>query len=210
MTILVDDMKVLSHSIHPPPDKRHGLQNVASAREMRYLELMNNSEARERFFKRSQIIRKLRQYLDERVGIISRSKPPILSRNYGGAEARPFTTHLNALDEELCLRISPELRLKEALVAGFERVYEVGKQFRNEGMDATHQPEFTSVEVYEDYADYNDMMALTESILSQLAEEIVGSTQVTMETTGREVTINLRAPVQKNHILRSDSPVHRL
>lgn len=195
LTILADSVELLSHSLHPLPDKRRGLRDIGTARDARYVELIADAAARERFLTRSRIIRLLREFLNGRDFV--EVETPVLDSAYGGAEARPFLTHLNALDRELYLRISPELNLKRLTVGGLERIYEIGKQFRNEGIDATHHPEFTSVEVYEAYADYNDMMDLTETIISHLATEVTGSTQLEITRRDGAATIDLQPPYDR-------------
>ena len=195
LTVMAQFLQLLSHCQHPLPDKRHGIQDVAIGRDARYVELMVSAEARERFFQRSHAIRLLRKLLDDKN--FMEVETPILDQVYGGAEAEPFLTHLNAYDLLLYLRISPELHLKRLLVAGFERVFEIGHQFRNEGIDHSHHPEFTTVEVYQAYADYFDMMDLTESIISQLAKGVVGSTLMIKEEDNKSVSINLEPPYRR-------------
>ena len=195
LTIMAKFVQLLSHCLHPLPDKRHGIQDVAIARESRYVELLVSAEARAQFAKRSQAIRVLRQFLYDRN--FMEVETPILDLVYGGAEARPFLTHLNAFDQMLFLRISPELNLKRLLVGGYDRVFEIGHQFRNEGVDQSHHPEFSSVEIYQAYADYFEMMDLTEQIISHLADKVVGSTLMIKESDDKSVSINLEPPYRR-------------
>ncbi|MDV2480910.1 lysine--tRNA ligase [Methanoculleus sp. Wushi-C6] len=172
ITIWVDRFELLTKSVCPLPEKFHGLKNVETRYRQRYLDLIMNEESRETFRTRSRIISLLRQFLFEREYL--EFETPTLQPIYGGANARPFTTHHNALDQKLYLRIAPELYLKRLVVGGFDRVFEIAKNFRNEDIDTNHNPEFSMVEIYEAYRDYNDMMDLTEEIFSYLAETIHG------------------------------------
>jgi len=173
LTIWVDRFELLAKSICPLPEKFHGLKNVETRYRQRYIDLIMNEESRETFRTRSRIISLLRQFLFERDYL--EFETPTLQPVYGGANARPFTTHHNALDQKLYLRIAPELYLKRLVVGGFEKVFEIAKNFRNEDIDTNHNPEFSMVEIYEAYRDYNDMMDLTEEILSFLAEKVCKS-----------------------------------
>ncbi|MBQ9478433.1 MAG: lysine--tRNA ligase, partial [Selenomonadaceae bacterium] len=175
LTVRVEDFDLLSKSLRPLPEKFHGLKDVEIRYRQRYLDLIVNPEVRDVFIKRTEIIKAVRQYLDER-GFIE-VETPVLSTIAGGAAARPFATHHNALDAELYLRIATELNLKRLIVGGFERVYELGRVFRNEGMDTRHNPEFTTVEIYQAYADYRDLMDVTEGIVRASAERVLGSTK---------------------------------
>ena len=170
LTLRVDDYAVLAKSLRPPPDKHHGLQDVETRQRRRELDLIANEEARELFITRARVISTLRGYLDDH-GFVE-VETPVLQPLYGGALARPFTTHHNALDRELYLRIATELYLKRCVVGGLERVYELGKDFRNEGLSTKHNPEFTMVEWYEAYADYSDAMARVEEVVSAVAEAV--------------------------------------
>ena len=195
LTIMTEFVQLLSHCLHPLPDKRHGIKDVAIARDARYVELIVSAEARARFAMRSQATRVIRQFLYDRN--FMEVETPVLDVVYGGAEARPFLTRSNAFDQLLYLRISPELSLKRLLVGGYERVFEIGHQFRNEGVDHSHHPEFTTVEIYQILADYNDMMDLTEAIISHVAREVVGSTLMIKEEDDKVVTIGLEPPFQR-------------
>ena len=164
---------LLSKSLNVLPEKYHGLTNTDVRYRQRYVDLIMNEEVRDTFIKRSRILRSIRRYLDDR-GFLE-VEPPMLVANAGGAAARPFETHFNALDEDLKLRISLELYLKRLIVGGLERVYEIGRVFRNEGLDTRHNPEFTLMELYQAYTDYHGMMDLTEDLFRHLAQEICGS-----------------------------------
>ncbi len=179
LTVRVEDFDLLSKSLRPLPEKFHGLKDVEIRYRQRYLDLIVNPEVRETFLKRTAIIQAFRKYLDDRDFI--EVETPILSTIAGGAAARPFITHHNTLDVDLYLRIATELNLKRLIVGGFERVYEIGRIFRNEGMDNRHNPEFTSVEIYQAYADYNDLIDVTEGIICAAAEKVCGSTKVTYQ-----------------------------
>ncbi len=179
LTVRVEDFDLLSKSLRPLPEKFHGLKDVEIRYRQRYLDLIVNPEVRDTFLKRTKIIQAIRQYLDERDFV--EVETPILSTIAGGAAARPFITHHNTLDTDLYLRIATELNLKRLIVGGFERVYEIGRIFRNEGMDNRHNPEFTSVEIYQAYADYNDLIDVTEGICCLAAEKIFGTTKITYQ-----------------------------
>ncbi len=168
LSLKVTDFAVLAKSLRPPPDKHHGLQDVETRFRRRELDLMANEEARATFVTRAAVISTVRRYLDA-AGFIE-VETPVLQPLYGGALARPFVTHHNALDRDLYLRIATELYLKRCIVGGLERVYELGKDFRNEGISFKHNPEFTMVEWYEAYADYTDAMRRVEEIVAAVAE----------------------------------------
>lgn len=168
-TLLVKKVKMLAKSLNQLPDKWHGLKDTEERFRRRYLDLLMNEDVRARFKKRSEIIKKLRQFFDGQ-GFME-VETPVLQALPGGALARPFKTHLNALDMDLYLRVAPELYLKRLLVGGFEKVYEIGRQFRNEGMDKSHNPDFTEIEFYWAYADYEQLMELTEKLFAFLTTE---------------------------------------
>ena len=176
LTVRVENFDLLSKSLRPLPEKFHGLKDVEIRYRQRYLDLIMNPEVRDTFLKRTEIIKSMRKYLDERNFV--EVETPILSTIAGGAAARPFITHHNTLDTDLYLRIATELNLKRLIVGGFERVYEIGRIFRNEGMDVRHNPEFTSVEIYQAYGDYNDLIDVTEGICCAAAEKIFGTTKI--------------------------------
>ena len=181
ITIHAQSLTLLSKSLKPLPEKFHGLQDTDVRYRQRYLDLIVNPEVRDTFVKRSQILREIRRFLDGR-GFME-VETPMLVPNAGGAAARPFETHYNALDEDVKLRISLELYLKRLIVGGLERVYEIGRVFRNEGVDTRHNPEFTLMELYQAYTDYNGMMELTESMFRHLAKVVCGSTTITYQGT---------------------------
>ncbi len=187
-TIEAADYKILAKSLLPLPEKWHGLKDVEERYRKRYLDLIFNPEVKKKFELRSEIIKQIREFLEEE-GFLE-VETPILQPLYGGAKARPFKTYLNALDIDLYLRISPELYLKRLLIGGFEKVFEIGKCFRNEGMDRAHNPDFTSLEFYWAYADYKDLMKLTEKLFSSLVKNIFGNFKIKYE--GRE--INFKPP----------------
>src|SRR3954462_1742597 len=168
LTVRVEDFTVLAKSLRPPPDKHHGLADIETRYRRRELDLMANEEARELFIARAKIITAVRRYLDDH-GFVE-VETPVLQPLYGGAAARPFTTHHNALDRDFYLRIATELYLKRLIVGGLERVYELGKDFRNEGISYKHNPEFTMVEWYEAYADYEDKMRRVEELVPLVAQ----------------------------------------
>lgn len=176
VTLEVHDFRMLSKAISPPPEKWHGLTDVETRYRQRYVDLMANEEARQIFITRGKIVQAMRRFLDERAFL--EVETPTLQPIYGGAAARPFTTHYHALDQTFYLRIADELYLKRLLVGGFERVYEICKDFRNEGIDARHSPEFTMLELYMAYADYRDIMELFEHMVAFVAREALGADQI--------------------------------
>jgi len=176
ISIHVEKVTLLSKSLRPLPEKYHGMTNTELKYRQRYVDLMVNDDSRRNFEIRSGFIRFMRRYLDGR-GYME-VETPVLNTIAGGAAARPFITHHNTLDIDMYLRIATELPLKRLIVGGIERVYEIGRIFRNEGMDTKHNPEFTTVELYEAYADFHDMMDIAEGIISGAAKEILGSYQV--------------------------------
>ncbi|MCI5919337.1 MAG: lysine--tRNA ligase [Roseburia sp.] len=177
ISIHAEEMTLLSKSLQILPEKFHGLTDTDTRYRQRYVDLIMNQESKETFIKRSQIIKEIRNFLDGRD--FMEVETPMLVSNAGGAAARPFETHYNALNEDVKLRISLELYLKRLIVGGLERVYEIGRVFRNEGVDTRHNPEFTLMELYQAYTDYEGMMELTESMFRYLAEKVCGSTKIT-------------------------------
>jgi len=175
-SIHVTGFTLLSKSLQPLPEKFHGLTNVDQRYRQRYVDLITNPESKDTFIKRSRIIKAIRNYLDTQ-GFMEVETPMLVS-NAGGAAARPFETHFNALDEDFKLRISLELYLKRLIVGGLERVYEIGRVFRNEGLDTRHNPEFTLMELYQAYTDYHGMMDLTENMFRYVAQEVLGTTTI--------------------------------
>ncbi len=177
ISIHAKQVRLLSKSLKPLPEKYHGLKDTDLRYRQRYVDLIMNPEVKDTFVKRSKIISSIRRYLDEQ-GFME-VETPMLVANAGGASARPFMTHFNALDEDLKLRISLELYLKRLIVGGLEKVYEIGRVFRNEGVDTRHNPEFTLMELYQAYTDYNGMMDLTEKLYRHVALEVLGTTTIT-------------------------------
>jgi lysyl-tRNA synthetase, class II len=188
ISVHIKDFQLISKSLKPLPDKWHGLKDPELRYRQREVDLIMNENVRETFIKRTQIIRGIREFLDNR-GYLE-AETPILSPIAGGAAARPFTTHHNALDIDMYLRIATELYLKRLIVGGFEKVYDMGKNFRNEGIDIRHNPEFTMIELYEAFADYNDMMELMENLVAYVCEKVNGTTTVMYQGT----EINLAPP----------------
>lgn len=179
ISVKAHEITLLSKSLLPLPEKFHGLKDTDLRYRQRYVDLIVNPEVRDVFVKRSQIIREIRRYLDDRTYI--EVETPVLQTVAGGAAARPFITHHNALDLDMYLRISLELYLKRLIVGGFERVYEIGRVFRNEGMDVRHNPEFTLLELYEAYTDFHGMMELIEDMIRTVARKVTGSGKVVYE-----------------------------
>ncbi|WP_017470300.1 lysine--tRNA ligase [Amphibacillus jilinensis] len=195
LSIKAIEFTILTKSLRPLPEKFHGLKDVEQRYRQRYLDLITNHESKETFIMRSKIIQSMRRYLDES-GFLE-VETPMMHSIAGGASARPFITHHNALDIPLYMRIAIELHLKRLIVGGMERVYEIGRVFRNEGVSTRHNPEFTMLELYEAYADYHDIMNLVENMVAHIAEEVVGSTTVTYG----EEEINLKPSWKRVHMV---------
>ncbi len=191
ISIRCSEVKLLSKSLRVLPEKYHGLKDTDSRYRQRYVDLIVNPEVRDTFVKRSAILREIRNFLDTQ-GFIE-VETPMLVQNAGGAAARPFETHYNALDEDVKLRISLELYLKRLIVGGLERVYEIGRVFRNEGVDTRHNPEFTLMELYQAYTDYYGMMDLTENMFRYLAQKVCGTTVIPYA----EAMIDLGKPFER-------------
>jgi lysyl-tRNA synthetase class 2 len=185
VSVKVHKATLLSKSLLPLPEKYHGLKDTDLRYRQRYVDLIANPEVMDTFKKRSKIISCIRRFLDEK-GFIE-VETPILNSIPSGASARPFITHHNTLDIDMYLRIAPELYLKRLIVGGFDKVYEIGRLFRNEGMDVKHNPEFTTIELYQAYADYNDMMDITEEMYKYCAKEVLGTTTVNFQGTTLEL-----------------------
>lgn len=186
VTLHITDFQLLAKSLKPLPEKWHGLKDPDLRYRQRYVDLIVNQDVKDTFIKRTKIIKAIRTFLDDKEYL--EVETPILSTIAGGAAAKPFVTHHNALDLDMYLRIATELYLKRLIVGGFERVYEIGRNFRNEGMDVRHNPEFTCMELYQAFADYNDMMELTENMVAFVCEKVLGTTKVTYEDTEIDFT----------------------
>ena len=195
LSIKAHEFIPLTKALRPLPDKFHGLTNIEQRYRQRYLDLISNEDSYQRFIKRSEIIREVRHYLDKR-GYLE-VETPVLHNLAGGANARPFITHHNALDMELYLRIALELHLKRLVIGGMERVYEIGRVFRNEGIDTTHNPEFTMIEVYTAYSVYTDVMDLTEGLIRSVAQRVLGDAKVSYE----DQIIDLESPWARCHMV---------
>jgi len=185
-TVHVEAFELLAKALRALPEKWHGLRDVEVRYRQRYLDLIANPEVRDVFIKRTRIVSAIRRYLDAR-GFLE-VETPVLQPLYGGAAARPFTTYHNALDRTLYLRIADELYLKRLIIGGLDRVYEIGHNFRNEGISTEHNPEFTVIELYQAYADYHDMMGLVEEVYSTVAEEVLGTTRITYQGEAIDLT----------------------
>ncbi|WFA07712.1 lysine--tRNA ligase [Tissierella sp. Yu-01] len=185
ISVRASEISLLSKSLQILPEKWHGLKDTDIRYRQRYVDLIVNPEVKDTFILRSKIIKAVREYLDDR-GFLE-VETPILTPVAGGANARPFETHHNTLDMDMNLRIANELYLKRLIVGGFEKVYEMGKMFRNEGMDTRHNPEFTNIELYQAYVDYEEMMRLTENLFAYVAEKTLGTTVITYQ--GKEIDL---------------------
>lgn len=197
LSIKANSVEMLSKSLRPLPEKWHGLKDVETRYRQRYVDLIVHPEVRDTFVKRSQIIRSVREVLDSHDFL--EVETPILNTIAGGAAARPFISYHNALDMQVYMRIAPELYLKRLIVGGMDRVYEMGRVFRNEGIDNRHNPEFTSVEIYQAFADYRDMMDLTEEVVVKTAEKVLGTTTINYEGT----TIELASPWKRMSMIEA-------
>ncbi len=195
LTVKATKVTMLSKALRPLPDKFHGLTNIEQKYRQRYLDLIANEDSYDRFHKRSKIISAVREYLDSNDFL--EVETPVLNAQAGGASARPFITHHNALDADMYLRIALELHLKRLIVGGFERVYEIGRVFRNEGLDTQHNPEFTTLETYAAYFDFNDVMDETEGIFRYAAQKALG----TQKFTYQEQEVDLEKPFKRVHMV---------
>lgn len=203
LTVFVKEVVVLCKSLLPLPDKHSGLADKGVRYKKRYLDLIINPEVDRRFRVRTHLIRLTRRFFED-LGFLE-VETPVLQNIYGGAEARPFTTELNALHQEMYLRISLEIPLKKLIVGGFNRIFEIGKNFRNEGIDRTHNPEFTSLEAYATYMDYNDMMVITEELFEKVAKELFGTTLLKFTSEGgeEEYEVDVKAPWKRISMIDS-------
>ncbi len=192
LSIYVKEYRMLTKSLLPLPDKWHGLTDTEKRYRQRYVDLIVNPEVRETFRRRAKITATIRRYLEQQDFL--EVETPVLQGEAGGADARPFVTYHNTLEMDLYLRIATELHLKRLIVGGFEKVFEMGRIFRNEGISTRHNPEFTSIELYQAYADYNDMMELTENLICNVAQEVLGTLEVSYQGT----TINLQKPWRRS------------
>ncbi|EGQ0298096.1 lysine--tRNA ligase [Staphylococcus pseudintermedius] len=195
LSVKAKSFKLLSKALRPLPDKHHGLQDIEQRYRQRYLDLITNEESTLTFINRSRILQEMRNYLNEK-GFLE-VETPMMHQIAGGAAAKPFVTHHNALDATLYMRIAIELHLKRLIVGGLEKVYEIGRVFRNEGVSTRHNPEFTMIELYEAYADYKDIMSLTEELVAHIARRVLGTTSVQY---GDE-TINLEPQWRRLHMV---------
>ncbi|MEH7014194.1 lysine--tRNA ligase [Neobacillus niacini] len=195
LSVKVQEFEFLTKALRPLPDKFHGLKDVEQRYRQRYLDLIMSQESRSTFITRSKIIQSMRRYLDNH-GYLE-VETPMMHSIAGGASARPFITHHNALDMELYMRIAIELHLKRLIVGGLEKVYEIGRVFRNEGVSTRHNPEFTMIELYEAYADYQDIMSLTENLIAHIAKEVLGTTTVQYG----EYEVNLEPQWKRLHMV---------
>jgi len=186
VTVAAANFTLLSKALRPLPEKWHGLKDVELRYRQRYVDLIANPEVRDVFIKRTKIIQAIRRYMDKQ-GFLE-VETPMMHPIAGGALAKPFTTHHNALDMDLYLRIAPELYLKRLTVGGLERVYEINRNFRNEGISTKHNPEFTMMELYQAYGDFKDMMSLAENLISQVAQEVLGTMQITYQGQAIDLT----------------------
>src|SRR5690625_4899186 len=195
LSVKPSEFHLLTKSLRPLPEKYHGLKDIEMRYRQRYLDLITNQESRETFYLRSRIIQSMRNYLNKE-GFLE-VETPMLHTIPGGATARPFQTHHNALDMELYIRIAIELHLKRLIVGGMEKVYEIGRVFRNEGVSTRHNPEFTMIELYEAYADYLDIMSITENMIAHIAQEVLGETTITYG----EYEVNLAPGWKRLHMV---------
>src|SRR5690625_285741 len=195
LSVKATDIQLLTKALRPLPEKYHGLKDIEQRYRQRYLDLIMNRDSKQTFVLRSRIIEEMRRYLNQQ-GFLE-VETPMLHTIPGGAAARPFETHHNALDIQLYMRIAIELHLKRLVVGGMEKVYEIGRVFRNEGVSTRHNPEFTMIELYEAYADFYDIMTLTENLVAHIAQEVLGDTTITYG----EETIDLKPKWKRLHMV---------
>lgn len=201
ITIRIQSFEMLAKALRPLPEKWHGLTDVEARYRQRYLDLLVNEPVRNTFLTRTSMVSAMRRFLDER-GFLE-VETPVLQPIYGGAAARPFITHHNVLDTDLYLRISDELYLKRLIIGGLDRVYEIGRDFRNEGVSSQHNPEFTQIEIYQAYADYNDMMCLVEELWHNVAQEVLGTSTLTYQGSNLELKPPWRRVTMRDAILQA-------
>ena len=194
LSVKAQSFTLLTKALRPLPDKFHGLQDIEQRYRQRYLDLITNQDSTQTFIKRSKILQEMRNYLNQQ-GFLE-VETPMMHQIAGGAAARPFVTHHNALDATLYMRIAIELHLKRLIVGGLEKVYEIGRVFRNEGVSTRHNPEFTMIELYEAYADYHDIMDITENMIRHISEKVLGTAKVTYG----EETIDLESKWKRIHM----------
>jgi len=206
LSVKVDDVRLLAKSLRPLPEKYHGLTDTETKYRQRYLDLIMSEVARNTFRTRTAIVRYIRRFLDER-GFLE-VETPMMQVIPGGAAARPFVTHHHALDMSLFLRVAPELYLKRLIVGGFEKVYEINRNFRNEGLSTRHNPEFTMLEFYQAYADYHDLMNLTEEMLRGLAQNVLGAETITYQGNQYDFSKRFRRMTLRESVLHYNPDIH--
>lgn len=209
LSVKVDTLRLLTKSLRPLPDKRHGLADVEQRYRQRYVDLIVTEEARNTFAKRSKIIGFMRQWLEAEPRRFMEVETPMMHIIPGGATARPFVTHHNALDLDLYLRVAPELYLKRLVVGGFDRVYEINRNFRNEGVSTRHNPEFTMLELYQAYATYHEIMDLTEAVIREAAQHVLGTTALTWDGVAIDVGPAFRRWRMEDAVLEHNPEIRR-
>jgi lysyl-tRNA synthetase, class II len=209
LSVRVDNLRLLTKSLRPLPDKFHGLADVEQRYRQRYVDLIVTEEARRTFMLRSKIIGYMRQWLESPVRRFMEVETPMMHIIPGGATARPFVTHHNALDMDLYLRVAPELYLKRLVVGGFDRVYEINRNFRNEGVSTRHNPEFTMLELYQAYATYHEIMDLTEGLIRDTAASVLGTTELAWDGVAIDVGPAFRRWRMEDAVLEHNPGIQR-